>query len=141
MEFAYSVRHSTTYRYETMVSLGNHVACLIPRSLAGRQECMTTELHISPVPATLSERTDYFGNRLSFFSIQEPHKQLVVEADSKVKVGVSERIPHRETAWEDAVEAMQRDRTPEHIMAQQFVFESPRIRIAPQFAAYARQSF
>lgn len=137
----YTVRHRTTYSYETVVSFGHHVACLMPRALPGKQNCLHSKLHVTPAPASRSERTDYFGNRLSFFTVQEPHKQLVVEAASKVTVHAGTPPMECGTAWEDVAAALQQQQTVENIIAQQFVCESPRIRIAPQFAAYARQSF
>jgi transglutaminase-like putative cysteine protease len=136
----YRISHRTTYSYETVVSLGNHVACLMPRTLPDQQQCLTCDLLVSPEPATRSERIDFFGNRLSFFTIQEPHKELVVEALSEVTV-MGNKPQDGMAAWEEVVEAVKRERTPENILAQQFVFESPRIRVSPQFAAYARQSF
>ena len=39
---------------------------------------------IQPTPAMITERADYFGNTLHFFTVQEPHTELVVEARSKV---------------------------------------------------------
>jgi transglutaminase-like putative cysteine protease len=84
---------------------------------------------------------DYFGNRLNFFTIQTPHKELVVEASSEVNVRARDWPPACATPWEEVVDEVARGVAAEHIRAQHFKFESPRIRIAPQFAAYARQSF
>ncbi len=61
------------------------MACLKPRSLPHHQ-VTRSELHIQPTPATRTERMDYFGNLLCFFTVQEPHKELVVEARSEVTV-------------------------------------------------------
>ncbi len=79
----YKIVHRTTYKYKYPVSVGNHVACLKPRSLL-RHRLEQSELHIQPTPATITERADYFGNTLYFFTVQEPHTELVVEARSKV---------------------------------------------------------
>jgi len=137
----YRIVHRTTYRYKYPVSLGNHVACLKPRTLA-RHRLTTTELIIQPVPATITQRVDYFGNTLSFFTIQEPHKELVVEARSEVVMDDNDaQLPQELIAWEDAVETLTKDQSPETVEASQFRFESPRIRLRPQFAAYALQSF
>ena len=79
----YRINHRTTYKYKYPVSVGNHVACLKLRSLPHHQ-VTRSELSIEPTPATCTERRDYFGNLLCFFTIQEPHKELVVEARSEV---------------------------------------------------------
>jgi len=137
----YRIVHKTSYRYRYAVSVGNHVACLTPRSF-GRQRCTQAELLISPEPAARSDRADYFGNHLSFFTIQEPHSQLVVQARSNVSIDDDVRAwPDRTPPWEEAVKSLPWDRTPEGIEAYQFVFESPRVRPNPEFALYAAQSF
>ena len=79
----YRIVHRTTYKYKYPVSVGTHVACLKPRALPHHQ-LAHSELRIQPRPATRTERVDFFGNRLCFFTIQEPHRELVVEARSEV---------------------------------------------------------
>src|SRR5271154_6483893 len=138
----YRIVHRTTYRYKYPVSLGNHVACLKPRSLL-HHRLIRNELSIQPTPATLTEREDYFGNLLCFFTIQEPHRELVVEAKSEVVVdgnGDARGTPNPQSpmAWEVAARFLPNDRSPAGLEAFQFGFESPRIRIRPEFASYAR---
>ncbi len=143
----YRIVHRTTYRYKYPVSLGNHVACLKPRSLPHHQ-LTRNELSIQPTPATLTERLDYFGNVLCFFTVQEPHRELIVEARSEVAIdgGGSSSAPpsppsESHVAWEDVAAALPNDHSPAGTEAYQFSFESPRIRVRPEFAAYALQSF
>src|ERR1700675_5068100 len=81
----YKIIHRTTYKYKYPVSVGNHVACLKPRILQYHQAAHS-ELHISPAPVTRTERVDFFGNTLCFFTVQEPHRELVVEARSQVVI-------------------------------------------------------
>jgi len=121
--------------------MGNHVACLKPRS-SPRQQLTRMELHIHPRSALCVDRVDYFGNRLSFFTIQEPHKELVVEARSEVIVekDTMPRLPH-EPAWEDVARSLPHDLSHAGLDAFQFAFESPRIRARPEFADYALESF
>src|SRR5580693_10707087 len=79
----YRISHRTTYKYAYPVSVGNHVACLTPRSFANNK-VIVHSLRITPTPITLTERLDYFGNLHCFFMVGEPHKELVVEAASEV---------------------------------------------------------
>ncbi len=66
---------------------------------------MRSELHIQPTPATRTERVDYFGNLLCFFTVQEPHKELVVEARSEVIMdGNATPWPQQSLPWEEAVQ-------------------------------------
>ena len=136
----YKIVHRTTYKYKFPVSVGNHVACLKPRS-SPHQQLTQTELHIHPPPATITERVDYYGNLLCFFKVQEPHKELTVEARSEVVVSGAATPPTQAAAWEDAAESLRGDLSPRGLEAYQFAFESPRIRMRPEFAAYALQSF
>ncbi len=137
----YKILHRSTYKYRHPVSVGSHVACLQPRALPHRQSSRS-ELHIYPTPATRTERLDYFGNLLCFFTVQEPHKELVVEARSEVIVEEHPvPQPQEDLPWEEAAASRSGDRSPAGLVAYQFSFESPRIRIRPEFAAYALQSF
>ena len=137
----YRIVHRTTYKYKHPVSVGNHVACLTPRSLL-RHRLEWNQLSIHPPPATRSERVDYFGNRLCFFTIQEPHRELVVEARSQVTVdGEATPWPRQSIPWEEAVRVLPEDRSPAGLIARQFIFESPRIWKRRRFATYALQSF
>ncbi len=137
----YRILHRTIYRYKHPVSVGNHVACLTPRSLSFHH-LTRNALHIYPTPATRSERVDYFGNTLCFFTIQEPHRELVVEARSEVTIDeMAAPPPSSSLAWEEVVRSLPWDQSPAGLQAYQFGFESPRIRIRPEFAAYALESF
>jgi transglutaminase-like putative cysteine protease len=137
----YRIVHRTTYKYKYPVSVGNHVACLKPRTLLHHQ-LTRSELRIQPFPATRTERLDYFGNLLCFFTVQEPHKELVVEARSEVMMdGNATPRPQQSLHWEEAARLLANDHSPAGLEAYQFGFESPRIRIRPEFASYALQSF
>jgi transglutaminase-like putative cysteine protease len=137
----YRIRHRTTYKYKTPVSFGNHAAYLIPRSLP-HHTCTSHELLITPAPIAVSERLDYFGNQVTFFTIREPHGELNIEARSQVAIdGQPALWPERSPSWEEVARSLPADLSPAGLDAYQFVFESPRIRPAAQFAAYASQSF
>jgi len=137
----YRIVHRSTYKYRYPVSVGNHVACLKPRDLPNIQSTKS-EIRIQPHPATCTERVDYFGNRLCFFTVQEPHKELVVEGLSEVVIAHDGTPwPQHALPWEEVVLLLPTDQSQAGLEAYQFEFESPRIRIRPEFAAYALQSF
>ena len=140
----YKINHRTTYKYAYPVSVGNHVACLKPRSYRANQ-VVQSNLRITPAPVTLTEREDYFGNLLCFFTIAEPHKELVVEATSEVVRGSNGLLApagiEESPAWEMSATALAEDHSVHGLEAYQYQFESPRIRIRPEFAAYALESF
>ena len=137
----YRIVHRTTYKYKSPVSVGSHVACLTPRSLP-HQQLLRSELKIMPSPVMISERLDYFGNRLHFFTLQEPHEELVVEARSEVELLDNPASAEQPSLpWEDAVRLLPLDRSLAGLDAYQFRFESQRIRMRPEFAKYALESF
>jgi transglutaminase-like putative cysteine protease len=137
----YKIIHRTTYKYKYPVSVGSHVACLKPRSLT-RHRLAQSELQVVPKPAIMVERVDYFGNHQYFFTIEEPHDELVVESRSRVIMEETARDSHLPSPpWEQAVQSMTENLGLEALEAYQFRFESPRIRLRPEFARYAQQSF
>ena len=137
----YNVSHRTTYRYSYPVSFGNHVACLKPRSLA-RNRLARNTLRIHPSPTTLTERTDFFGNTLSFFTVEEPHKELVVEARSEVIVDEGIEAPRTSsTPWEVSAHSFATTGSAEALEAYGYQLASPRIQLRPEYAAYALESF
>ena len=137
----YRIRHKTVYTYKTPVAFGDHVAWLVPRSLA-HQVSTSHQLQITPAAHNISERLDYFGNLVTFFTIEEPHRELNIEAYSEVVFDDRPPSwPDKSPSWEDVVRSLPSDISPEGLDAYQFAFESPRIRPAAEFAAYASQSF
>jgi len=107
-----------------------------------RQTILDFGLEVSPTPDSLLSREDYFGNQVTFFSIAEPHRELVVT--SRCLADLEPSAPpalELSPAWEQAREEVARRDTADTFEAGQFVFESPSVRVAPPFAHYAAKSF
>jgi transglutaminase-like putative cysteine protease len=137
----YRIIHKTTYQYKQPVSLGTHVAYLIPRTQP-HHICMSHELRVTPTPASQRERLDFFGNTFTFFTIREPHEELNIEACSRVIVdGPPVRWPDQAPPWDEVVRSLKSDLSEAGLDAYQFVFESPRVSPQSAFAAYASPSF
>ena len=77
----YRVVHITTYRYGEQVSVSHNLLHLAPGT-HGRQRCENFTLEVSPRPAVMHRRDDWFGNRVDAFTLQDPHRELVVKASS-----------------------------------------------------------
>lgn len=137
----YSVLHRTQYTYSVPVSHCHNEAHLLPRSCA-RQYCRRSHLRIRPTPAVCHEREDFFGNRTTYFAIQEPHTTLEVTALSEVDT-VPAAIPdlHASPPWEEACQRLYTDLSPAVLEARQFVLDSPLVNVTPELAAYAAPSF
>jgi transglutaminase-like putative cysteine protease len=137
----YHVTHRTLYEYAAPVSVSHHVARLEPR-VTPRQSLEDFSLKIFPEPVLRKRRTDYFGNRLCFFAIQESHGKLEITTSSRVTV--QPRPPHPDeaaVAWETAATLFRDPVSPEVVEPYQFVFDSPQVRASEELADYARQSF
>ena len=87
----YKLTHRTKYNYFGSVSTYHSLVCLQPRQLEA-QICRHFELRISPAPAEIVTRTDYFGNTLHYFSIDVAHKELIVVAESDVESFAKEPV-------------------------------------------------
>jgi transglutaminase-like putative cysteine protease len=137
----YRVRHVTTYVYEDPVSVSHHLLRLTPRNLPG-QVCRETQISILPVPPVTTTHSDYFGNIQTFFTLQEPHDSLIVEANSELEVHAA-KPPDLSASppWETVVESLVTDHSEEGLDAYQFVFDSQRVSASRELADYARSAF
>ena len=137
----YHITHRTLYDYAAPVSVSHHVARLEPLNTATQTRESFT-LQIFPEPALRKARTDYFGNQLCFFAIQEIHSKLEIITSSRVTVAPRNPAPNESAApWESVAEMFRDPVSPEVIEPYQFVFDSPNIRASVELADYARESF
>ena len=138
----YRVIHTTQYLYSEPVSLCHNEARFAPRTFAS-QVCQSSQLAIEPRPSALREREDFFGNRVSYFAIQQLHEQLTITATSDVQVHPVDGTPDLSIygPWDTVREQLQGTTAPDFVEARPFVLESPLVPIAPDFARYAERSF
>jgi transglutaminase-like putative cysteine protease len=80
----YSVRHTTTFRYQPAVRESVMEVRLQPRSDA-QQRCLSFQLDISPA-ANIMQYTDFTGNTVHHFDIAGRHSEVKVTAQSMVEV-------------------------------------------------------
>lgn len=81
----YSIKHITEYHYQEMVTIGHNRLCLVPLNYNG-QQCLSSNIKISPTPDELVYQTDFFGNTLLFISIYKEHDQLEITSESTVDI-------------------------------------------------------
>jgi len=136
----YRLTHTTTYQYAGTVSLSHHLLRLRPRDLP-RQRCLESEISIEPRPEVQCEHRDYFGNAVTFLTIEGSHRSLVIASRSLVEVAAPNRVePSQTPPWDRARELS--DAAPEaSLLASEFTYSSPLIKKQPEFAAYASRSF
>jgi len=157
----YRITHTTFYHYSQPVGLCQNEARLQPR-IFWRQQCHNSRFDIKPTPMDFSERIDFFGNRVAYFAIQQPHTELIVTAISEVTIFPRQNNLDllNQMTWEQVRSLLQdtsvqgqsqsqhgqsqiqnQDQTFEILDARQYVLDSPMVTITPELADYARSSF
>jgi len=95
-----------------------------------------------PGAGVVKPHTDYFGNNVTFVTVEGSHKRLVITSRSRVKVvSPSPRQPNATPAWETVRARCVAEKSGECLEACEFIFPSPQIKPQPDFAAYAQPSF
>jgi transglutaminase-like putative cysteine protease len=96
----YSVRHTTTFRYEPAVRESLMEVRLQPRS-DGDQRCLSFTLDVDP-SANIMQYRDFMGNTVHHFDIAGRHSMVEVRAQSTVEVLSVSALPSGEGGeWAD----------------------------------------
>lgn len=85
----FKITHTTTYQYEAEVSLCYNEGQRLPRSCdlpLFHQQCLTATLKAEPNWDDQRERLDFFGNRVTYFTLRQPHEKMALTANSEVVV-------------------------------------------------------
>ncbi len=135
----YDIRHRTTFSYEEVVSVSHHVLHLTPRTHP-RQTCLASETSIEPRAAVDSVGEDYFGNPVEYLTVQEPHRQLVVDAHARVEVRAAAEpfALEQSQPWEAVRDSLAHGGA---LCAYEFAFPSPYVAFDDDIDGYARESF
>lgn len=142
----YSIRHVTHYEYEKPVTLCYNLAYLLLRD-TNYQSCLGNKIKIAPLQATGQCRTDYFGNQAYYFSIEQPHKELIVDVHSEIRVHESKYSRELDLNLDlgitcaEALQQLQQSRDMEVLEAREFILDSPMVRASAPLREYARTSF
>ena len=138
----FRVRHVTTYHYGESVLLSHHAAHLIPRACPG-QSHRGAELLIDPPPAVRHDgQRDYFGNPITFFTVQDAHDRLRVEAAFTVDTSPPPALPQLDaTPWDKVAAELALGAGPRVADAMDFLFPSYQVPFLAEARAYAEDSF
>lgn len=132
--------HVTTYRYEEPVAQCLSEAHLTPRSFPG-QRVLEADIEVTPAPAVMERRTDYYGNEVATFSIFQTHDRFTVKATSLVEVEPVIMEAVAEPSWESARAYLKLNPDQESLAAYEFVFDSPFVAASRELAEYGAPSF
>lgn len=130
----YGIRHITSYSYSDAVAVSHNLAHLAPRDDA-RQRRTAWKLTVLPEPGVQHRSLDTFGNQVDRFVVQEPHRSLVVTAESEIEITPREPFDQPGPAWE----SLAHDNVP--LAVEEFRYESPLVPRSLKLAAYAETVF
>jgi Transglutaminase-like enzymes, putative cysteine proteases len=152
----YRITHSTLYQYSQLVNLCQNEARLQPRDF-WRQQCQSSYFEINPEPSDFYEHRDFFGNRVTYFAIQQAHQRLMVTAVSEVTIFP---LQNRDDlvnclSWEQArnqlqevpVQTQQQQQQQQQscgdelLDAKLYLLDSPMVSASAELANYAQSSF
>jgi transglutaminase-like putative cysteine protease len=145
MATVYRINHRTEYLYEQPVSSSYGQLRMLPRELPG-QRCRFAWVSVTPTPELNRERLDFFGNRVTYFALHEPHERLCVEVTSVVEVegrGAGLSLLG-EQSWETVRDTIGAGDAagagiPHEVI--QYVLDSPRVARSETYRQYAQAAF
>ncbi|MBX3013143.1 MAG: transglutaminase family protein [Caldilineaceae bacterium] len=153
----YRVIHKTEYIYEAPASLCYNEVRLLPRSfdqLLFNQQCLDAYVVVEPVWGDHRERIDFFGNRVLFYAIRQPHEVMTIIVNSHVRLdpytGSANQTFRRDAfmaqaaqsaPWEQVRDALRKDLRAEVLDARQYAMPSPLVPMSTELLAYAQPSF
>ncbi len=138
----FRVTHKTVYQQEGRVTFCHNEARLTPANLPW-QRVLLSEIEVTPAPARCDTRIDFFGNTVTYLSIETPHKKLTILARSEVEI----EPPHpgldvnASQPWEVVADGLAHSISPPWLEARPYVLASPLVAPAPMLRDYADASF
>lgn len=136
----YRVTHKTTYSYSDRVTLSQNEVRLTPGA-SPWQTVTASQITVSPRPSSESVSTDFYGNQVRHFTIEKPHRRMIVTLQSDVSVTPRPVPTDRTISWEEAVAQISAARSDADLDAQQFVYPSRLIAPSRELKEFAASSF
>jgi transglutaminase-like putative cysteine protease len=137
----YELRHDTRYTYSQPVALGHNFLHMQLRDCPG-QQIKEMSLTITPEPAVRTERSDYFGNPVTHFTLQQRHREMTVSSRATVEVESKQPVAlAASTPWEDIQRLLSDDLTQQGLDAYQYTFDSPLASGSRSLRDYAEPGF
>ncbi|MFP5414386.1 MAG: transglutaminase domain-containing protein, partial [Gammaproteobacteria bacterium] len=106
--------------------------------------CLGSSIQVTPAPATAVEERDYFGNRVYRFSVETPHRELEVSVSSQVEVDLDRNgtpVLDLGATCAEARDRLWRESDENHLLAREFLLDSPMIKAGIALRDYAAPLF
>ncbi len=138
----YKVKHVTTYEYQSKASTSQTKAWLLPRELP-YQKCEEQELVVFPATSDIKHRKDFFGNWVSYFSLNTPHNQMVITSSSIIERSTQPSLNQQLTTdlpWRESLKELKKE--PQFdVELSQFLLPSHYTQWTDEMVEYASTSF
>lgn len=82
----YDIRLTITHTYATPAGPSRHLVRVLPAALPGRQRLNAHLTRFTPKPMERSDRTDFFGNRVTAVSHVAAHSEMGIHLTTRVEV-------------------------------------------------------
>jgi transglutaminase-like putative cysteine protease len=137
----YDVRQTTTCGYASPVAHARHVLRLTPITRDG-ERVHVAALQIVPEPKHRREGQDFFGNRLTWIEVEEPHDTLTVKLVARLAVDAAPvPEPSSTLAWEIVRDEAFSTSDIGPLSPAHFLFPSRMVSLDPEIRDYVRESF
>ena len=137
----YDIRQTTAYSYASKVAYAHHVLRLTPIDRT-RQRVQAAMLDIVPVPVERREGHDFFGNRLTWVELAEPHDRMIIKVAARIAVSASDApAPDATPAWEAVRDEVFASTDIGATAPAHFLFASRQVTLDSEIRDYARASF
>jgi len=137
----YTIRHRTTYTYDSTLTFARCVIRLTPQSNA-LQTVFESDVRVTPDPTQRSSRIGPFDEETISVTVEQPHDELIIESHCRVEVlpppvDKSNAGPGWETVRADSLQTG--DLGAESPAS--FIYPTARTPIVAEITEFARESF
>jgi transglutaminase-like putative cysteine protease len=137
----YDVRQTTSCTYASPVTNAFHVLRQTPVNRSG-QRVQVSSLRIEPEPDSWREGQDFFGNRLTWVTLEEAHATLTVKVSARIAVDAfAAPAEAAKRSWEAVQEEVFTSADIGAMAPVHFLFQSRMVSLDPEIRDYARKSF
>ena len=137
----YDVRQTTVYHYASPVAYANHVLRLTPIDRE-HQRVHAAALDITPTPIERREGQDFFGNRITWITFDQPHDTLTIRVAARIAIdGAVTAKPTGTPPWEEARAAAFASADLGPLAPAHYLFPSRQVSLDPEIRDYAALSF
>jgi len=122
------------------VSLCRNIIHVSPREYENQRNFFEN-ITVTPTPEIIEFQKDYFGNKVYFFTIEKPHKNLTIIAEYETEVTPKNFDDFLDQPWKKVIDLLNVDSSMETIQALEYLYDSYYVQRHDDWKEYASKSF